>query len=152
MYPSMGGRLTQTITNTLTMDPGAAQEVRAGLATGRLLVWSPGTSKCPRARQLTLTAPDVFVVTLHGWHRRRCMNGWMSGNSKDLWIKALYKIQYIYQLLYVKTPAMSFHLFQSTLCAALVHKRTRPINSATSDTCVRPTMMPLLKGSIGLYT
>jgi len=37
---------------------------------------------------LTLTAPDVLVVTLHGWHRRRCMNGWKWGNAVKRYIDA----------------------------------------------------------------
>jgi len=49
-----------------------------------LWVWQP---ECWQ----TLTTPDVLVVTLHGWHHRRCMNGWMWGNCKALWIKVLYK-------------------------------------------------------------
>jgi len=55
------------------------------LATGKVAGSIPGLrrlAKCPWARHhLTLTAPDVLVVTLHGWHRRRCMNGWMWGNT-----------------------------------------------------------------------
>jgi len=33
----------------------------------------------------------VLVVTVHGWHHRRCMNGWMWDNCKAIWMKALYK-------------------------------------------------------------
>jgi len=55
---------------------------------------APPISKCPWARHLTLTAPDVLVVTLHGWHRRRWMNGWMWGNCKStIWMQSIYNVR-----------------------------------------------------------
>jgi len=34
----------------------------------------PPSSRCPSARQLTLTAPDQLTVALRGWHRHHFMN------------------------------------------------------------------------------
>ena len=42
-------------------DSGVAPEIRMGLATGKLLVPGKMLERC-----LTLTAPNMLVVTLHG--------------------------------------------------------------------------------------
>ena len=59
-------------------------------------------SRCPWARDLTLTAPDELAVAMHGAHFCRCVNvctnGWKLGNvvkrlERPLVRKALYKCQ-----------------------------------------------------------
>jgi len=64
--------------------------------------------RCPWARHhLILTAPDVLVVSLHGWHHRLCMNEWVNVRQycKAIWIKAIYIcnpfIIYMYVSIYI---------------------------------------------------
>lgn len=103
--------VAQEVKAVVCQQEGSWREPRAPPSYG----WS-----CPWARRnLTLTALDMLVITLHGWHHHWCTNEWKCGYCKAIWIKVRYKSN-LFTIFFTYIVIMLLEKCNTSWCCAAV--------------------------------